>query len=334
MANFDAQGRELFKCAACNKRQTSEGYEVDRHGHRRKTCKDCKTKREVSKCEHNRRRHICKDCGGPGLCEHNRQRNVCKDCGGGASRCEHNRLRRVCKDCGGAGLCEHNRQHSVCKDCGGVSRCEHDRLRRMCKDCGGSGICEHGRQRHHCRDCGGASICKHDRLRNRCKDCGGSSICGHNRERDQCRECDPVGHLRNIVSGRIRHALKSDKDRGSLDYLGCSVKTLQSHIEQQFEPGMTWDNYGKGPGTWQIDHIVPIKYAGKHGGGPTLEEVSERLHWTNCQPLWTVDNIAKGNRFIGRANAAAEPTLEPAAPKLTDDDIDSLFALLVAEDAQ
>ena len=134
-----------------------------------------------------------------------------------------------------------------------------------------------------------------------------------------------MGHLRSVVSGRIRHALNTGKDRGSLDYLGCSVDTLRWHIEQQFEPGMTWDNHGSGPDTWQIDHIVPIKYPGKDGGAPTLEEVAERLHWTNCQPLWTADNIAKGNRFIGRERPqAVVPATE--SPNLSDTDIDELLA--------
>ena len=53
---------------------------------------------------------------------------------------------------------------------------------------------------------------------------------------------------------------------------------------------MNWDNYGE----WQIDHIIPLKYE-----NPTLEETVERLHWENTQPLWTPDNIAKGNRYIG-----------------------------------
>ena len=86
---------------------------------------------------------------------------------------------------------------------------------------------------------------------------------------------------------------------------------------------MTWDNHGSGPGTWQIDHIVPIKYPGAAGGDPTLEEVGERLHWTNCQPMWTIDNLAKGNRFIGREEGQkAEP--EPS-PKLTDDELSELL---------
>ena len=44
---------------------------------------------------------------------------------------------------------------------------------------------------------------------------------------------------------------------------------------------------------WDIDHIVPLKYE-----NPTLEEIIERLHYTNTQPLWKRDNIVKGNRYI------------------------------------
>ena len=54
---------------------------------------------------------------------------------------------------------------------------------------------------------------------------------------------------------------------------------------------MSWDNYGT---IWHIDHIVPIKYK-----NPTLEEVMERLHFSNTQPLRATKNMAKGNRFIG-----------------------------------
>lgn len=91
---------------------------------------------------------------------------------------------------------------------------------------------------------------------------------------------------------------------------------------------MTWENHGKGPNTWQIDHIVPVKYPGAAGGEPTLEEVAERLHWTNCQPMWTTENIAKGNRFIGRERAPEEPKNEPAVP-LTDADVDELIGDLL-----
>lgn len=87
---------------------------------------------------------------------------------------------------------------------------------------------------------------------------------------------------------------------------------------------MSWVNHGMGLGTWQIDHIIPIMYPGADGGNPTIEEVAKRLYWTNTQPLWTVDNIAKGNRFIGRDRP--QPELEKAETVwLTDDDIDALL---------
>jgi hypothetical protein len=57
---------------------------------------------------------------------------------------------------------------------------------------------------------------------------------------------------------------------------------------------MSWENYGK----WHIDHIKPIKYR-ENGELPSLEEVIKRLHYTNLQPLWAEENIAKGNKFIG-----------------------------------
>ena len=53
---------------------------------------------------------------------------------------------------------------------------------------------------------------------------------------------------------------------------------------------MSWDNYGE----WEIDHIIPLKY-----NNPSIEEVQERLHYSNTQPLWARENRAKGNRHIG-----------------------------------
>jgi IS30 family transposase len=65
---------------------------------------------------------------------------------------------------------------------------------------------------------------------------------------------------------------------------------LRIHIEKQFKEGMSWDNYGE----WEIDHIVPLKYQ-----NPTLEQLVERFHYTNLQPLWATENRSKSNKFIG-----------------------------------
>ena len=172
------------------------------------------------------------------------------------------------------------------------NKCDHNRRKNQCKECpNASCICEHNRQKSHCKECPNASgICEHNRYKSQCKECGGSQICSHNRQKSICKECDPQGYLRHIVSSRIQSALNSDKSKHSIEYLGCTIDEFKEHIEKQFIEGMTWENHGE----WHIDHIIPIKYE-----NPTLEETIERLHWTNTQPLWATENIAKGNRYIG-----------------------------------
>lgn len=93
-----------------------------------------------------------------------------------------------------------------------------------------------------------------------------------------------------IVRDRTYEILKSNKSKKSIEYLNCSSQVLKEWIEIQFKEGMTWENYGE----WHIDHIIPLKY-----NNPTLEEIIERLHYENLQPMWASDNISKGNRFIG-----------------------------------
>ena len=48
---------------------------------------------------------------------------------------------------------------------------------------------------------------------------------------------------------------------------------------------MSWKNYGE----WRIDHKIPLKY-----NKSSLEEVSQRLHYTNKLPMWASENMSKG----------------------------------------
>jgi IS30 family transposase len=129
------------------------------------------------------------------------------------------------------------------------------------------------------------------------KNCGeckvmGDSFCRHAVNKQiLCKVCDPQEHLKRNVSSRMHNALKANKDKGILEHLGCDISTFRNHISEQFEKGMTWNNYGE----WEIDHIIPIKYK-----NPTIEEVVERLHYGNTQPMWKSENMEKGNRFVGR----------------------------------
>jgi len=72
--------------------------------------------------------------------------------------------------------------------------------------------------------------------------------------------------------------------------LGCSWETLRDRFEEMFEEGMTWDNHGE----WHIDHIVPLSTA------KTKEDVVRLCHYTNLQPLWAEDNLAKSDNLNWR----------------------------------
>ena len=75
----------------------------------------------------------------------------------------------------------------------------------------------------------------------------------------------------------------------STGYLGSNIETFKKHIEQQFTGDMSCENYGE----WHIDHKISLKY-----NKPSLEEVAQRLHYTNTQPMWTSEIMSKGCRYI------------------------------------
>lgn len=100
-----------------------------------------------------------------------------------------------------------------------------------------------------------------------------------------------AGNLRN----RLNDIIKKNSRKGSaVRDLGCSVEYLKSHLESKFQPGMTWDNWGKGIDKWQIDHIIPL----------SAFDLTDRQHfllacnYLNLQPLWHRDNMRKGSRII------------------------------------
>jgi hypothetical protein len=284
--DFLKNKKELVTCSDCReKKRLYQNKNKCEHNRYKSQCIDCEG---GSICVHKKRKSICKDCDGSSICEHKIQKFICYECNG-ASICEHMKRKTLCKECKGSQICIHNKIKYQCVECNGGNICIHKKRRTMCYECNGASICEHKKRKSQCKDCKGSQICVHNKNKHYCRKCNGSQICSHKKIKNKCRICNPLGHLAHIVSSRIRHSLVKNKNLTSIKYLECDLKTYRSYLENKFLEGMSWDNFGD----WHIDHIIPLKY-----NNPTIEQVIKRLHYTNTQPLWKIDNLRKGNRYI------------------------------------
>lgn len=89
------------------------------------------------------------------------------------------------------------------------------------------------------------------------------------------------------VRNRLSKALAGQTKLGlTKRWLGCTPAELVAHLEAQFQPGMSWENRGE----WHVDHIRPL--ASFDLSDP--EQRATACHYTNLQPLWAADNLAKG----------------------------------------
>lgn len=94
-------------------------------------------------------------------------------------------------------------------------------------------------------------------------------------------------NIRKKISGYIKYR-RVKKDVHTEEILGCTLEQFMTHLESQFQKGMTWANYGK----WEVDHIIPLSTAN------TKEEVYCLNHYTNLRPLWRKDNLEKRDKII------------------------------------
>jgi hypothetical protein len=115
------------------------------------------------------------------------------------------------------------------------------------------------------------------------------------------RKTDPLFRLKDNVKSNIRQSLKylgGKKLTQTELILGCSFDAFRQHLETQFEPWMSWDNYGNWNGvptepntSWDVDHITPISSA------ITQDELIKLNHYTNLKPMCSYTN-----RWIKRNN--------------------------------
>lgn len=116
-----------------------------------------------------------------------------------------------------------------------------------------------------------------------------------NRKRYHLRKKEPKFLFLRAARDRFRYMKDTLKSRGVpkihrsrfADYYGCEPEVFVSHIESQFQDGMSWENHGE---VWHIDHIVPISLG--------REDITLSLklnNYKNLRPLPAEDNLIKSD---------------------------------------
>lgn len=98
--------------------------------------------------------------------------------------------------------------------------------------------------------------------------------------------------LRNRL-GRIVTSKKKSANTEAL--LGCKFSEFKLYLEGFFQPGMSWETYGKEG--WSIDHIKPLAAFDNLANDPAQQR--ECCHYTNLRPMWESENLSKNSWWEG-----------------------------------
>lgn len=122
----------------------------------------------------------------------------------------------------------------------------------------------------------------------------------YNKNREKIRfRCNRYRRVRNKkdvnyalllrLRTRTNAFLKGRKSFSTMQLVGCSLDELKSHLKSLFKPGMSWNNRSE----WHIDHKLPCA-----SFDLTEPEQQKRcFHYTNLQPLWWWENLAKSDKI-------------------------------------
>lgn len=104
------------------------------------------------------------------------------------------------------------------------------------------------------------------------------------------KRTEDVQHwLKDRLRKRLWDCLGGAVGRRSVEITGIAIADLKVYLESQFTVGMTWEKRGD----WYIDHIRPC--ASFDLTDP--EQQKQCFHYTNLQPLWAKDNLAKSDNW-------------------------------------
>lgn len=112
------------------------------------------------------------------------------------------------------------------------------------------------------------------------------AICAKTSER---KKSDPCFKLKCAMRGRVYDVLtRGSKSAKTMELIGCSAQFLKGHLEKQFTPEMSWENYGT---YWEVHHIIACAEF------PDLTDPKQQrkcFHFSNLAPL-----DCSANRSLG-----------------------------------
>lgn len=114
------------------------------------------------------------------------------------------------------------------------------------------------------------------------------------RQLQSVRRSTPWGKINNCMWPLLHSGVRSKSSRWGRynKALGYRWIDLREHLEERFDPGMSWDNWGD---VWELDHITPLSLFKFE----SIDDPRFREAWqlSNLRPLCRLANGTKGNRI-------------------------------------
>ena len=113
------------------------------------------------------------------------------------------------------------------------------------------------------------------------------------KEYNKKRGDDVIFRIIDNMVRRISTILKNNKIKKDFTYrklFGCDPMELKNYIKIKFVDNMSFENYPE----WEVDHIKPISKFSL----TNTKQLQECFHYTNLQPLWKIDNLHKGSKYL------------------------------------
>ena len=146
-----------------------------------------------------------------------------------------------------------------------------------------------------------------DGLQVHCRDCF-NEYRGRTEVKEYCNEKERERYKNNPqkrLSGKIGKETRSIllgvhpntrpvSEQYGIERVGLTTPQYRAYIESLWTEGMSWNNYGHGEGKWCIDHIIPKTQFDL----TDPEQYKKCSHYTNTQPMWFVENVAKKDKLL------------------------------------